>query len=65
VKIELVGGPHCGTVVDRTTTPGADEVEVAHIPVPGDVWRVTYRRTGLRMFSSGRHRFDYAGQERV
>lgn len=62
IKIEFVGGPRCGEV--RTIADQQQEVIIPHEPGPGELWFVTYRRTGMRMMSSAARRFDYAGQER-
>jgi hypothetical protein len=59
VKIDLVGGPLCGTVMNRTDLP--DEVMLIYRPNPQASDRVVYRRV-----ADGRAnpwRYEYIGLE--
>lgn len=60
MKIELVGGPHCGLVREvNAMTPGM--WHEGYEPIHGKPINVKYTRTGLRT-KQGFHRYDYVGQ---
>ncbi len=62
MKIELVGGPHCGLIRDTRSAEFAPGMwHEGYEPIPGKPWNVKYTRTGLRT-KQGFQRYDYVGQ---
>lgn len=59
MKIELVGGPHCGTVLNADAPSGM--VHRTHVQQVGKEYTAKYTRTGLRT-STHHARYDYVGQ---
>lgn len=68
MKIEFVGGPHCGLVESIPDGGGqfpVDHVQRLHTPREDQVWRVTYTRTPGRGRETAAVRFVYRGQVRL
>jgi hypothetical protein len=59
--LEFVGGPLCGQGHNVNALPA--EYDAVYLPAPGQEWRVTYQRSGLRMARDSRvFRYNFAGQ---